>query len=118
MNQKLKTIRFYAYLISVILAVGMILFHLGTAQASGCEHGCNRTTVIYNNDDDRAKHILQGIAIGAILTCRLQAAWAGFNENRWWTWCGEKEKPEPIPNPGPAPKNDVTPTPTGIRLYQ
>ena len=120
MNKTLKTIMFYAYLTSVVLAVAIIIFHLGTAEASGCKHHCDETpntTVIYNDHDDRTKHILQGVVITGALICGTRAVMTGIKENRW-TLCGEKRKPEPLPNPGPAVKNDVTPDPVGVRLYQ
>ena len=79
------------------------------ANASECEHGCDRTaTVIVEKDDNRWKYVVGT----AIVTC---AAISIYRQ----TLCWEQEKKKPLPNPGPAPRNDVTPDqPTGIRLYQ
>ena len=121
-NKTLKTIMFYGYMACIILAVAAIIFHLGTAEASECKHHCDETpttTVIHNDRDDGWKRVLAAGAGGAIIYCRVKAGYAGFTQDRWWTWCGEREQPKPLPNPGPAPHKDVTPEiPTGVRLYQ
>ena len=112
MNQKLKTILFYTYITAVVLAVGIILFHLSTAEASGCKHDCETTTnTAVKEDHDHWKQY----AKGAIHTCRLHAVYVGFSEGRWWTWCGERAKPAPLLD---TSKNDVTPDPQTRILFK
>ena len=105
--QSLLSLMYWAITIGILLAGVILVLALSPpANASGCDHNCNKTiTVIVEKDDgdDWKKY-----AWGAVHACRSHAVWVGVTENRWLTWCGEREKPRPLPNPGPVP-NDVTP---------
>ena len=88
--------------------------------ASECRGNCGGDTNNYNITIlHKHSDLGKGFVIGVITTCRFRAGYVGFTEGRWFTWCGEdKPRPEPLPDGGPSVKNDVTPSPTGVRLYQ